>query len=90
MAAEKANLMDRTRMTDGDTNDGWGVGHPSVPKKASVRPFTGIKMSTPVSEGGQDDDDIFGFPGDGFVDKTDTVPGVIGEHNSSHVFGNRS
>jgi hypothetical protein len=34
--------------------------HLSVPKKASVRPFTGIKMSTPVEEGGQDDDDILG------------------------------
>ena len=38
-------------------------------------------MSVPVSEEGQDDDDILGFPGDGFVDKTDTNPGVIGEQD---------
>ena len=64
-----------------DTDDGWGVGHPFTPKKTSVRPFTGIKMSAPVSEGGQDDDDILGFPGDGFVDKTDVNPGVFGEQD---------
>ena len=40
----------RDRTTD--TDDGWGVGHPSVPKKPSVRPLTGIKMSVPVLEGG--------------------------------------
>ena len=57
----------RDRTTD--TDDGWGVGHPSVPKKASVRPFKGIKMSAPALETGQDDDDILGFPGDGFVDQ---------------------
>jgi hypothetical protein len=38
-------------------------------------------MSAPVSEGVQDDDDILGFPGDGFVDKTDTNPGVLGEQD---------
>ena len=38
-------------------------------------------MSVSESEGGQDDDDILGFPGDGFVDKTDTDPGVIGEQD---------
>jgi hypothetical protein len=38
-------------------------------------------MSAPVLEGGQDDDDILGFPGDGFVDKTDTTPGVLGEQD---------
>ena len=51
------------------------------PKKASARHFTGIKMSAPVSEGGQDDDDILGFPGDRFVDKTDSNPGVLGEQD---------
>ena len=64
-----------------DTDDGWGVGYPSVPKKPSVRPFKGIKMSAPVMEGAQDDDDILGFPGDGFVDKTDANPGVLGEQD---------
>jgi hypothetical protein len=34
-------------------------------------------MSAPTLEGGQDDDDILGFPGDGFVDKTDGNPGVL-------------
>jgi hypothetical protein len=29
-------------------------------------------MSAPVEEGGQDYDDILGFPGDGFKDKDDT------------------
>ena len=38
-------------------------------------------MSAPALEGGQDDDDILGFPGDGFVDKTDTNPGVLGEQD---------
>ena len=42
-------------------------------KKASVRPCTGIKMSAPA-EGGQDHDDILGFPGDGFEDPQDGVP----------------
>jgi hypothetical protein len=32
-------------------------------------------------EGRQDDDDILGIPGDGFVDKTDVNPGVPGEHD---------
>jgi hypothetical protein len=36
-------------------------------------------MSASASEGGKDDDDILGFPGDGFVNKTDANPGVIGE-----------
>jgi hypothetical protein len=69
----------RQRTTD--TDDGWGVGQPSVKKKASVRPFKGIKMSAPALEGRQDDDDILGIPGDGFVDKTDVNPGVPGEHD---------
>ena len=64
-----------------DTDDGWGVGYPSVPKKVSVRPFKGIKMSAPALEGGQDDDDILGCPGDGFVDKTDANPGVLVEED---------
>jgi hypothetical protein len=38
-------------------------------------------MSTSASEGEQDDDDILGFPGDGFVDKTDPDPGVLGEQD---------
>jgi hypothetical protein len=38
-------------------------------------------MSAPVLEGGQDDDDILGFPGDGFVDKTDANPGVLVEQD---------
>jgi hypothetical protein len=33
-------------------------------------------MSAPALEGGEDDDDMLGFPGDGFVDKTDVNPGV--------------
>ncbi len=48
------------------------------PKKKSLHI---IKMSAPVSEGGQDDDEILGFPGDGVVDKTDSNPGVLGEHH---------
>ena len=38
-------------------------------------------MWAPALEGGQDDDDILGFPGDGFVDKTDVNPGVFGEQD---------
>ena len=38
-------------------------------------------MSAPGLEGGQDDDDILGFPGDGFVDKTDSNPGVLVEQD---------
>jgi hypothetical protein len=38
-------------------------------------------MSAPAAEGGHDDDDILGFPGDGFEDKTDTNPGVFGEQD---------
>ena len=38
-------------------------------------------MSAPASEGGQDDDDILGFPGNGFVDKTDANPRVLGEQD---------
>jgi hypothetical protein len=38
-------------------------------------------MSAPALEGRQDDDDILGIPGDGFVDKTDVNPGVPGEHD---------
>ena len=42
-------------------------------------------MSAPVSEGAtegrQDDDDVLGFPGDGFVDNTDANPGVLGEQD---------
>ena len=71
----------RNRDRTTDTVDGWGVGHPSSPKTASVRPFTGIKMSATAAEGGQGDDDILGFPGDGFEDKTDATPGVLGEQD---------
>ena len=42
-------------------------------------------MSAPASEGAtegrQDDDDVLGFPGDGFVDNTDANPGVLGEQD---------
>jgi hypothetical protein len=38
-------------------------------------------MSASALEGGQDDDDILGFPGDGFVDKTDANPDVIVEQD---------
>ena len=38
-------------------------------------------MSAPASEGVQDDDDILGVPGDGFVHKTDANPGVHGEQD---------
>ena len=31
-------------------------------------------MSAPEEEGGQDYDDMFGFPGDGFKDKDDADP----------------
>jgi hypothetical protein len=31
-------------------------------------------MSAPAAEGGQDYDDILGFPGDGFKDKDDANP----------------
>ena len=55
--------------------------YPSVLKKASVRLLKRTKMSVPTEEGDQDDDDILGFPGDGFEDKTDTNPGVLGEHD---------
>ncbi len=34
-----------------------------------------------VTEGRQDDDDVLGFPGDGFVDNTDTNPVVFGEQD---------
>ena len=37
-------------------------------------PYPGIEMSVSVSEGGQDYDDILGFPGDGFKDKDDVNP----------------
>ncbi len=39
-----------------------------------------MTISAPVSEGGQDDD-ILGFPGDGFEEKTDPNPGVLGEQD---------
>ena len=42
-------------------------------------------MSAPASEGAtegrEDDDDVLGFPGDGFVDNTDANPGVLGEQD---------
>ena len=42
-------------------------------------------MSAPASEGAtegrQDDDDVLGFPGDGFVDNTDANPDVLGEQD---------
>ena len=43
-------------------------------KKTSVRTCTGIKMSAPETEGGQDHDDILRFPGTGFEDPPDGVP----------------
>ena len=44
-------------------------GYPTT-KKASVRPFTSVKMSETAAVGGQDDDnDILGFLGDGFKDR---------------------
>jgi hypothetical protein len=42
-------------------------------------------MSAPALEGGQDYDDIMGFPGDGFVDKTDANPGVLVEQDEEDV-----
>jgi hypothetical protein len=36
-------------------------------------------MSAPAVEGGQDCDDILGFPGDGFKDKDDTDPVEVRE-----------
>ena len=71
----------RHRDRSTDTDDGWGWMNPSVPKKSSVCPFTRTKMSAPAEEGGQDDDDILGFPGDGFEDKTDANPGVSTEQD---------
>jgi hypothetical protein len=62
------------------TDDGWGVGNPFVPKTVSVRPYRDQNVDSD-SEGGQDDDDILGFPGDGFVDKTDANSGVLGEQD---------
>ena len=55
--------------------------YPSDLKKASVRSFKRTKMSASVEEGDQDDDDILGFPGDGFEDKTDPNPGVLREQD---------
>jgi len=43
-------------------------------------------MSAPAEEGGQDDDDILGFPGDGFEDKPDTNPGVLTEQDEGLGF----
>ncbi len=43
----------------------------SSPKKR-IRPVS--EMSAPESKGGQDYDDILGFPGDGFKDKDDVNP----------------
>ena len=48
-------------------------------KKASDRPFTWMEMSAPVTEGGQDYDDILGFPGDGFQDKDAVDPVEVSE-----------
>jgi hypothetical protein len=45
------------------------MSHPSK-KKASVR----SKVSSSEEEGGQDYDDILGFPGNGFKDKDDANP----------------
>ena len=40
-------------------------------------------MSEPAAEGDQDDDDILGFPGDGFwfEDQPDANPGVLMEQD---------
>ena len=42
-------------------------------------------MSAPASEGAtegrEDDDDVLGFPGDGFVDNTDANPDVLGKQD---------
>ena len=46
---------------------GYHVPGRSSPKKSSVRSLTGIEMSSSTEEGGQDYDDILGFPGDGFT-----------------------
>ena len=54
-------------MTDGMV----GRDRTPVPKK-HIRPVS--EMSTPEVEGGQDYDDILGFPGDGFKDKDDVNP----------------
>ena len=59
--------------------------YPSVLKKASVRLLKRTKMSVPSEEGGQDDDDILGFPGDGFEDKPDANPGVHTEQDEEKV-----
>ena len=47
--------------------NGW-----SPPQKKAIRPhLSGIKMSAAEQDGGQDDDDVLGFPGDGFKDNDD-------------------
>jgi hypothetical protein len=52
-------------MTDGKVGrDGCLV----FKKKACVRASCSSKMSVPEAEGGQEQDDILGFPGDGFQD----------------------
>jgi hypothetical protein len=52
-------------MTDGKVGrDGCLV----FKKKGYVRSSCGSKMWIPEAEGGQDEDDILGFPGDGFLD----------------------
>ena len=77
----------RDRPTDTDDGSEW----PTV-RRSSVRPEKGnrpsffyISMSAPasegVTEGRQDDDDVLGFPGDGFVDNTDANPDVLGEQD---------
>ena len=48
--------------------DAWS----SKKRHASGPPVA--KMSVPEAEGGQDQDDILGFPGDGFKDKDDANP----------------
>jgi hypothetical protein len=50
----------------------------SVRPKKSIRPS---KMSAFAEEGGQDDDDILGFPRNGFEDKPDSNPGVRTEQD---------
>ena len=70
-----------------DTDGSWETPHPSsvtdgmggptppsVTKKNPSGPSLAIKMSVPETEGGQDHDDILGFPGDGFEDPQDGVP----------------
>jgi hypothetical protein len=58
-------------MVDGTVGrDGYLV----TQKKYPSGPSLDFKMSVPEAEGGQDDDDILSFPGDGFQDPEDGDP----------------